>query len=737
MIPKRLELTNFTSYGKGVPTLDFTSFHLAAIAGPNGAGKSSLLDAITWAVWGTSRMGDSADPLIHTNATTMRVAFTFELEGKDYTVERTRSKKGVGATTLSLWAGKMNLTEGTIRATQEKIIDLLRMTVEVFTNSSYLRQGKADEFTTKGPADRKRILADILGLSHYDTLEEKAKKVARECANRSEALDFHLTEIDAELAQKEQQEKILEAAQTKLKQAEQSLSTTKKMLDALHAKKEELGKEHAVIETSLTRVSEMQAEYTQAQRTLQDKNRELEHLQHIVKRKSEIESKLKELTEKQSLLDRARPQQDKLNAMKEQAHQLDLFLQRREQDRTRKLGEIAGELQTIEQELREIGQNISSLQIHRDLCPTCGQTIKQAKNQELVKRFSSRKAQLEEQKKTEQTLFEKVKSIVLKETVELEQLRINIQTKEGELPDLVSLQRDVAALQTLQTDALELARASATIDEIRKTMYELTKETAKRAAVLKSLARLPENKRQIEETLATLIHQEKNILQAMQLQENDVAKARQTLGAAEQLKARTLQLAELREKKLREKSLADNEIRIYNELAVAFGKRGIQAMLIETAIPEIELEANALLDKLTDGRMRLALSTQREKKTAKKGEGDMVETLDMTIADEYGERPYDLYSGGEAFRVNFALRLAISKLLTTRAGARLQFLIIDEGFGTQDAEGRERLLGAINAIRNDFEKILVITHIDELKDAFPTRIDVHKVAGESTFTLLQ
>ncbi|MDP3724689.1 MAG: SbcC/MukB-like Walker B domain-containing protein, partial [bacterium] len=222
-----------------------------------------------------------------------------------------------------------------------------------------------------------------------------------------------------------------------------------------------------------------------------------------------------------------------------------------------------------------------------------------------------------------------------------------------------------------------------------------------------------------------------------QTQEESVSQSRQSLGAAQQLKERTVQLAELREKKLREKSLADNEIRIYNELALAFGKRGIQAMLIETAIPEIELEANSLLDKLTDGRMRLSLSTQREKKTAKKGEEDFIETLDITIADEAGERPYDLYSGGEAFRVNFALRLAISKLLTMRAGAQLQFLILDEGFGTQDAEGRERLIGAINAIRDDFEKILVITHIDELKDAFPVRIDVQKVSGESTFTLLQ
>lgn len=93
-------------------------------------------------------------------------------------------------------------------------------------------------------------------------------------------------------------------------------------------------------------------------------------------------------------------------------------------------------------------------------------------------------------------------------------------------------------------------------------------------------------------------------------------------------------------------------------------------------------------------------------------------------------------SGGEAFRVNFAIRLAISKLLTHRAGAKLQFLVIDEGFGSQDAPGRARLVEAIDAIKNDFEKILVITHIEELKEEFPVRIEVSKNAAGSSFEIV-
>jgi len=113
----------------------------------------------------------------------------------------------------------------------------------------------------------------------------------------------------------------------------------------------------------------------------------------------------------------------------------------------------------------------------------------------------------------------------------------------------------------------------------------------------------------------------------------------------------------------------------------------------------------------------------------------VAETLDILIADEVGQRSYDLYSGGEAFRANLALRIAISKLLARRAGAQLQTLVIDEGFGSQDTQGLSLVIEAINSIKDDFERIIIITHIDELKDMFPARIDVLKTATGSRVTI--
>jgi DNA repair protein SbcC/Rad50 len=172
---------------------------------------------------------------------------------------------------------------------------------------------------------------------------------------------------------------------------------------------------------------------------------------------------------------------------------------------------------------------------------------------------------------------------------------------------------------------------------------------------------------------------------------------------------------------------ASKEETIYRELTQAFSKKGIQAWLIEMALPEIEIEADKLLSRMTDNRMHIKIETQRLTKA-----GDTSETLDIKIADELGTRPYEQFSGGEAFRINFAIRIALSKLLARRAGAPLPTLIIDEGFGTQDAGGLEKLKEAIISIQDDFKMVLVITHVEELRDAFPTRIDVVKTADGST-----
>ena len=172
----------------------------------------------------------------------------------------------------------------------------------------------------------------------------------------------------------------------------------------------------------------------------------------------------------------------------------------------------------------------------------------------------------------------------------------------------------------------------------------------------------------------------------------------------------------------REGAESKRERALYKHLRTAFGKHGIPSLIIEQTLPDIEDRANALLDRLSDGKMHVQLQTLKDKKT-----GGTKETLEIIITDEQGvPRPYETFSGGEAFRVNFALRLALAQLLAERSGVRIRTLVVDEGFGTQDAQGIESLIEAIQTVQDDFDKIVVITHLSRLKEAFPVRIEVEK-----------
>ncbi len=219
MIPIRLSISGFLSYREPVE-LDFTSFDLACIAGPNGAGKSSLLDAITWALFGQARKRD--DSIINARSAAAEVGLIFAYEGNLYQVQRTKPREktmllefqilqggeGGEGSGLSieerLLSGKWKpLSERTLRETEARIQETLRMDYETFTNASFFLQGKADQFTQQRPGDRKRILTSILGLEVWERYKERAAERRKGVEAEIRQLDGRLQEINAELSEEE------------------------------------------------------------------------------------------------------------------------------------------------------------------------------------------------------------------------------------------------------------------------------------------------------------------------------------------------------------------------------------------------------------------------------------------------------------------------------------------------------------------------------------------------------
>jgi exonuclease SbcC len=848
MIPQKLSLANFMCYRQ--VELNFAGIHVACLAGPNGAGKSALLDAITWALWGKARARRD-DELIRLGEDEMTVELTFDLGPQTYRVLRQRKAGKRGSSLLDFQVQETSssvggteggevrwrsISESIIRDTQTKIERVLRLDYDTFVNSAFLRQGRADEFTVKTPAERKRVLGDILGLDRWAEYEERVKARLRTIESEVRAVELRLEEIETELVLRPEYEAELEAANkaveelsAALEQAQadyQQVETARTELRHVEAQIDELGerivqaeqelaslaKERASRERRLAecedllgQAKEIEAGYAAYQQAVEQERAlgtKLKQSVELNERRMQLEAQLTEarhdLEKEREVIARRIPELEarlpdealvaEYEEVQAQLAHLQQLLESREaaRDDLVHIAEERAVLQARNESLRlemdALKEKIAQLEQASAECPLCTQPLTEDHRVELLSRFQAEgrdkgdtyrgnqaraktladQAQaLERQIGESNALLDELPALqrrgaTLTERVgqglrvkeELENARVGLAALEQRLANRDYGHEVQAEMAQVLAQAEELGYDAAAYEAARQAVavgqpfaeqkVRLDAARAGKKDERAALKRLQKNEKrlhnQIEDHQARREELEKTaeelqvrlkdaqaVEAELQRVRGEEAAARQRLGAAQQSLEACKGLEQQRNDKRERRDELIEEQSVYDDLRTAFGVRGVPAMIIEAAVPEIEVEANRLLARMTGGRMHVRFDTQRETQA-----GEVRETLEIKIADELGTREYSLYSGGEAFRVDFAIRIALSRLLARRAGAQLQTLVIDEGFGTQDAQGRERLVEAINAIQDDFACVLVITHIDELKDAFPARIEVTK-----------
>ncbi len=280
--------------------------------------------------------------------------------------------------------------------------------------------------------------------------------------------------------------------------------------------------------------------------------------------------------------------------------------------------------------------------------------------------------------------------------------------------ELATIEQQIVLYKDIQNQQLFQKQRSKTISDLCKQLKNMKKQ---HSLLLKDCTK--KDFLQISEN--NIITQKKALLD----QCNTLNKTKEHLleqkGSLENQKNKLDQTRQEHSQAQKELAQYSRTIDDYQAIAQATGKDGIQALLIEDAIPEIEQETNDLLAKLTDNQTQLFIESLRDLK-----KGGTKETLDIKISDANGIRPYELFSGGEAFRIDFALRIAISKLLARRSGTALQTLIIDEGFGSQDEEGLSAIMDCLYKIQEDFAKIIIVSHLPSMKNQFPVHFVIEK-----------
>ncbi len=553
----------------------------------------------------------------------------------------------------------------------------------------------------------------------------------------------------------------------------------KKKCASLRQLREEMEKLNAVS----IEYSQLQSRAVRLSGTIRNTEKQLEfERDHLIRLRDGVEQKTSERDHLQARLEQLNGEMENLTEQISGIEQ-----QEKERDRIREEeARLKADCRSLVSSGNEIKDKTSYLQSNQGgTCPTCGQEMDQAHCQkhiaELTQKLNELRLQYREKNSKAAELGEQLQSLN-RNIAELGKLRSRHNGLTGEAagtsqrirligdsieewekekqPRLTEIERILRETDFCRAERDELKAVTERIDALGydERAHEAVREQMKGLAgaeeayqeLLASLSRIEPLERDIREKTAQM-QDEKSHLDKLAAEraeaEQEYQRIREQLpdidrieqnrntavrnarnlesrcGEARQ-KVRHLESARVNMQKYEKEATEKTRLaERYKTLEKAFGKDGIPAMLIEQAIPEIEDQANQLLQQLSDGAMSLKINTQGSYKSKK---DEVKETLDILIEDAYGSREYEMFSGGEAFRINFSIRLALSRILAHRSGSRLQTLVIDEGFGSQDAEGRELLIDAISKIRHDFEKILIITHLNELKERFPSRIEVEK-----------
>lgn len=843
MIPLHLRISGFLSYRDPVE-LDFDGFDLACISGHNGAGKSSLLDAITWSLFGEARGKSSEVINLNADVKAAEVALTFQHEGNTYRVQRTlpRNKSTVLEFQINSEEGWRPLTEKTTRDTQARIEQTLRLDYETFVNASFFLQGKADQFTQQNAAKRKEVLSNILGLEAWEEYKNRTAERRKAIEREVDEIEGRIAEIDAELSEEETRKARLAELEASLKQLTSARAAQESVLENIRKNAALLDEQRKLTSTLLAGLERSRTALSGLSARLASRESDIRSHLDLLTRAADIESAYKEwqsvrkeleewektasqfrehekerapllekiAVEKARLEEEKRSlqaeeeavsgQQSAIEELKSEIARAGQSLQeaearvteraeleaKRNEARERQAA-LKVENEALKFEMNQLKGRIEALQsADGATCPLCGQelserhrksTLEQLESEGREKgdryrantdeakslavettnyqlqitslssaendrvRFASEVSQLTERVDRLQALAQDWEKTGKKRLKEVEKLLASGKYASEEQKQLAKLDKGLAKLGYDASAHDEARRREAELRSVEEEYGNLksAREVSKQIeSEIVSLQTEIENRKSEIGNLETEYQTVKARLDEAEAQSPNVEaaerelfrvreeenKVRSEVGGAKQ-RVDILETQRTRKKDFeKEREEFQRQVARHRTLERAFGKDGVPALLIEQALPQIESKANEILDRLSDGQMSIRFVTQAEYKDKKRE--DLKETLDIQISDSAGIRNYEMYSGGEAFRVNFAIRLALSEILAQRKGARLQTLVVDEGFGSQDTQGRQRLIEAINLVKNDFAKILVITHLDELKDAFPTRIEVEK-----------
>jgi DNA repair protein SbcC/Rad50 len=724
---------------------------LVGIYGPNGAGKSVLLESILWCLFGRARTDKSE---IRT-AGVLGECVTeveFEHEGHLYLVRRTIS--GANATVKAeAHADRLQVAEG-VRDTRQYVQSVLGMDDPAFRASVFAEQKQLAAFSNQTPAERRKLVMQLLGITPLDAARDKARKDAKAARDDLERVRVLLPDLDelraaAEMAAAEAELKAaaVESEETAAATAAAALTTAETRLADL----EELRREH---EALVAEGKAVRAEHDRAAAAIAELEKELAAL-------VDAEAQLVELRPLAAGVDDAEARMTLLRAAVEAATALAAVPLPREPAPPDEVGcdaalaaaeaarsevatteSLVGAARAERERAAAAATRSAELSGEGD-CPLCGQELGDAfeqvqahRNAELAE-VDARLAELEARLVTARTGATEAEAAArtaraaLKEAQQAwavferardrrEQLEATLATAvercggtvptEAEVEELAATVRQsreaAAAAQRIEGRLLRRPEAERALDEERSRLGDAA---GRREALLEKVRSLGFDAEQLTKARAA---REEAVARA----ERARAAAQEVRLAAERAKGdaatAAARLADAQEQHAKLATLSEDARHLgrLSDLLNAF-----RTNVVSTIGPRLSAQAADLFAELTD-REYDQLEVDPE-------------TYEIQIRDAGHAYDMSRFSGSEVDLANLALRVAISEHVRFQSGGAVGLLVLDEVFGPLDDDRKERMLLALERLRARFRQVLVVTHDNEIKEQLPGAIEVVKLPG--------
>ncbi|MCX6667017.1 MAG: SMC family ATPase [Euryarchaeota archaeon] len=689
MILKTLTLVNYRKFKNSV--VEFPD-GIIGVIGLNGVGKSTIFEAIAWVLYGPVAARTSADQIKRGGAADSdpcRVELDFIFEDERYRIVREMSGKNLSASASVLVNDK--LAASGAETASKYIQKRLGMDFKSFFTSIFAKQKELNVLSAMNASERRPLILKMLGI---DELDEVVKEIRADKKNKDtliEKLSQDITDEKTGKSKIESYDDEIKSLNKKKEDSDKSIKEIKEKIQSLKKEVENLEKNCASNKKEYEKINLLKEKLAEEKTFFENKKKldvEIKNLQSkITERQKIIETQRKKTKGFEKLDADAKEVEKKLKSTDEEIEKL---VKKIEQEKTlaENIKENISDMECKKKNILKLGPDAK--------CPTCDRLLGEQHNK-LLKNFDKEK---QEKAGRVESILKNIKAALEgkdkfsreKQAFEKKRNYLQAQLREKERIDatidniLAEMGREKIELENKEKQSKNMGTVDFAIAEYESVKNQVNEFYKKYQSSLDSLTdkkeTLGDSKLELEKKDG-----EKNLI-------------------AQRIKNLQDKMAELEEfkKKIKDEKKNAQQLGTLSEVMSSF-----RSHLISRIQPTLSSYASDYFERLTDGKYQ---------------QMELDEDYNIMIYDDGNSYSIQRFSGGEEDLANLCLRLAISEVITERAGGIFNFIILDEIFGSQDMIRRQNIMKALNGLSSKFRQIFLITHIDDVKNYVENVINV-------------